>query len=151
MFVLFVIKLPRYRVKRGHAKLVDRVHRGHATFPSPSRVSRTASTIRLIVLGNNEVTKPKSSSDLRFRFEDLVSCHGGNEPTKDKARGTCETCHGFPPAAAGPGCRSSFRVANFQGTLQKPGWHLPVGKAETTKRQAARAARNAKGAGDAKP
>lgn len=30
-------------------------------------------------------------------------CHGGNEPVADKARGTCETCHGFHVA----GSRSS--------------------------------------------
>ena len=44
----------------------------------------------------HQVTGSKSSSDIAI--PDLKSCrdcHGGNEPVRDKARGTCETCHGF--------------------------------------------------------
>lgn len=44
----------------------------------------------------HQVTGSKSSADIAI--PDLASCrdcHGGNEPMRDKARGTCETCHGF--------------------------------------------------------
>ena len=38
----------------------------------------------------------KTSADIAIPdLKNCQECHGGNEPAKDKARGTCETCHGF--------------------------------------------------------
>jgi predicted CXXCH cytochrome family protein len=42
------------------------------------------------------VEASKSSADLAIPdLQACQQCHGGNEPMKDKVRGTCETCHGF--------------------------------------------------------
>lgn len=44
----------------------------------------------------HQVTASKSSADIAIPdLKNCRECHGGNEPAKDKARGTCETCHGF--------------------------------------------------------
>jgi predicted CXXCH cytochrome family protein len=46
--------------------------------------------------GCHDVEKSKTSADLAIPdLKNCQGCHGGNEPTRDKARGTCETCHGF--------------------------------------------------------
>jgi hypothetical protein len=42
------------------------------------------------------VTESKSSTDIAIPdLKKCRECHGGSQPTRDKARGTCETCHGF--------------------------------------------------------
>jgi len=44
----------------------------------------------------HQVTASKSSADIAIPdLKNCRECHGGNEPVRDKARGTCETCHGF--------------------------------------------------------
>ena len=44
----------------------------------------------------HQVTASKSSADIAIPdLKKCRECHGGNQPTRDKARGTCETCHGF--------------------------------------------------------
>ncbi|HEX4859290.1 MAG TPA: cytochrome c3 family protein [Usitatibacteraceae bacterium] len=44
----------------------------------------------------HSVENSKTSADLSIPdLKACQKCHGGNEPAKDKARGTCETCHGF--------------------------------------------------------
>ena len=44
----------------------------------------------------HEVSTSKTSADIAIpAIKNCRECHGGNERTRDKARGTCETCHGF--------------------------------------------------------
>ncbi|MEO8103336.1 MAG: cytochrome c3 family protein [Betaproteobacteria bacterium] len=44
----------------------------------------------------HQVSASKSSADVAIPdLKKCRECHGGNQPTRDKARGTCETCHGF--------------------------------------------------------
>lgn len=44
----------------------------------------------------HKVADSKVSADIAIPdIKNCRECHGGNEPVKDKARGTCETCHGF--------------------------------------------------------
>lgn len=44
----------------------------------------------------HEVGTSKTSADIAIPgINNCRGCHGGNERTRDKARGTCETCHGF--------------------------------------------------------
>ena len=44
----------------------------------------------------HQVTGSKTSADIAIPdLKNCRDCHGGNEPVRDKARGTCETCHGF--------------------------------------------------------
>lgn len=44
----------------------------------------------------HDVSGSKTSSDIAIPGIDTCrECHAGNERTRDKARGTCETCHGF--------------------------------------------------------
>lgn len=44
----------------------------------------------------HEVSASKTSADIAIPgIKNCQECHGGNERTRDKARGTCETCHGF--------------------------------------------------------
>ena len=44
----------------------------------------------------HQVTASKTSADIAIPdLKKCQECHGGNEPARDKARGTCETCHGF--------------------------------------------------------
>jgi mono/diheme cytochrome c family protein len=44
----------------------------------------------------HEVSTSKSSADIAIPgIKNCQECHGGNERTRDKTRGTCETCHGF--------------------------------------------------------
>lgn len=70
----------------------------------------------------HDVTKSKASSDVAIPdLKRCQECHGGNEPARDKARGTCETCHGFhtgshkagvPPIVPGG---TAFRPASTKG------------------------------------
>ncbi len=42
------------------------------------------------------VATSKTSADIAIPdLKNCRECHGGSEPARDKARGTCETCHGF--------------------------------------------------------
>lgn len=44
----------------------------------------------------HDVAKSKSSADVAIPdLANCQSCHAGSAPEKDKAVGTCETCHGF--------------------------------------------------------
>lgn len=44
----------------------------------------------------HQVAGSKTSADIAIPdLKNCRDCHGGNEPVRDKARGTCETCHGF--------------------------------------------------------
>ncbi len=44
----------------------------------------------------HDVTSSKTSTDIAIPdLANCQSCHSGNTLEKDKARGTCETCHGF--------------------------------------------------------
>ena len=44
----------------------------------------------------HQVTASKTSADIAIPdLKNCRECHGGSQPTRDKARGTCETCHGF--------------------------------------------------------
>ena len=44
----------------------------------------------------HNVATSKKSSDIAIPdIKNCRECHGGNEKAKDKAPGTCETCHGF--------------------------------------------------------
>lgn len=99
----------------------------------------------------HEVTKSKSSSDLEIPdLKTCQGCHGGNEPTKDKARGTCETCHGFHTGSSRSGVPVIIPGGELSKALYKPEG-APAGKAETTKDKPPAPRENAKGAGDAKP
>jgi predicted CXXCH cytochrome family protein len=70
----------------------------------------------------HDVVNSKSSNDLSIPdLKNCQECHGGNEPARDKARGTCETCHGFhtgshkagvPPIVPGG---PAFRPASTKG------------------------------------
>jgi hypothetical protein len=44
----------------------------------------------------HDVAKSKKSADIAIPdIKNCRECHGGNVTSKDKAPGTCETCHGF--------------------------------------------------------
>lgn len=44
----------------------------------------------------HDVINSKVSADIAIPgVNNCQECHGGNEPARDMARGTCETCHGF--------------------------------------------------------
>jgi len=44
----------------------------------------------------HQVTASRTSADIAIPdLKNCRECHGGNQPARDKARGTCETCHGF--------------------------------------------------------
>ena len=44
----------------------------------------------------HDIAKSKKSADIAIPdIKNCRECHGGNVTTKDKAPGTCETCHGF--------------------------------------------------------
>ncbi len=44
----------------------------------------------------HQVANSKTSADIAIPdLKNCRECHGGNQPSRDKARGTCETCHGF--------------------------------------------------------
>lgn len=73
----------------------------------------------------HKVENSKVSADIAIPdLKSCQDCHGGNEATKDKARGTCETCHGFHTGSH----RSGVPVIVPGGMVPKP-----VGKAGITK------------------
>jgi len=52
----------------------------------------------------HEVTQSKTSADIAIPdLANCKSCHSGNAIEKDKAVGTCETCHGFHVGGKGSG------------------------------------------------
>lgn len=95
----------------------------------------------------HEVSKSKTSADLAIPdLKVCQDCHGGNVPTKDKARGTCETCHGFHTGSS----RSGVPVIIPGGELSKALYKPEGAKGETTREKPPAPRETGKASGDAK-
>ena len=69
----------------------------------------------------HNVSTSKLSADIAIPdIKNCRECHGGNEPMRDKARGTCETCHGF---------HTGSHKAGVPAIVPGSAAHKPIGKA----------------------
>ena len=69
----------------------------------------------------HNVSTSKLSADIAIPdIKNCRECHGGNERMRDKARGTCETCHGF---------HTGSHKAGVPAIVPGSAAHKPIGKA----------------------
>ncbi len=70
----------------------------------------------------HDVAKSKLSNDIAIpTIENCRECHSGNVATKDKAPGTCETCHGFHTGSPKSGVPPILPGANHPTRMLKVG------------------------------
>ncbi len=78
----------------------------------------------------HSVEDSKTSADIAIPdLKVCRDCHGGNEPVRDKARGTCETCHGFHTGSHKAGVPAIIPGSN-QPLLQQVTADAPSGGAK---------------------
>jgi predicted CXXCH cytochrome family protein len=70
----------------------------------------------------HDVEKSKLSTEIAIpKIENCRECHSGTVTTKDKAPGTCETCHGFHTGSPKAGVPPILPGANHPARLLKVG------------------------------
>lgn len=70
----------------------------------------------------HDVARSKTSVDIAIpNIDQCRDCHGGSEPTRDKARGTCETCHGFHTGSHRAGVPPIVPGGGAMQTIVRPG------------------------------
>ena len=68
----------------------------------------------------HDVVGSKKSADIAIPdIKNCRECHGGNETVKDKAPGTCETCHGFHTGSPKSGVPPILPGSNQPKLMQK--------------------------------
>ncbi len=88
-------------------------------FPHSAHATETCSSC-------HDVAKSKLSSEISIpKIESCRECHGGNVVTKDKAPGTCETCHGFHTGSPKSGVAPILPGVNHPARLFKVGIDAP--------------------------
>ena len=81
------------------------------------------------------VATSKLSSDIAIPdIKNCRECHGGNVATKDKAPGTCETCHGFHTGSPKSGVPPILPGSNQPKLMQKTAAHATHVAHSTTAR-----------------
>ena len=80
----------------------------------------------------HDVAGSKKSADIAIPdIKNCRECHGGNVVSKDKAPGTCETCHGFHTGSPKSGVPAIFPGSNQPKLLPKTAAAKPVHTAQS--------------------